>query len=694
MTGAPQRGRAVAGFVLAAAVLGLLVLAGLRSVPAGGHLAATWPAAGAALLWVLTRRSRAAARAAIATSGLVTFGVGALATGDPAFAALMAVADTTQLVVVVLLATGRGVQLPYARTDLRRVVLAIVVGSAVGTLLATGGATALGTSFTPLEIVAWWGRQAVGLSTVGFIGVFLWVEHRQGRTLLGEVLKIHRRPALERLPLVIASVISYAVMLLPEDAYIFLAIPPAIWVASRYSSVFSALHVLGVSGAAIGLTAAGASALAEPSNSPAAVVLGLQIFLLTLISSVLSTAVVNEQRSGLLDEVVQRDHERAERLELFDRTTAAMSEGLAVFEEDGTLVTANEVATLLLATTDLDGCEDGCATRLPLSDALEGRRHSQDVVVRTTGSRPRDLVLAVTAAPLRASESWGGRRRVLVVFRDVTDERAGREALTDFAARAAHDLRSPVAAARSWIGFTQHQLQAGEAVDPQDVSESLDATAAALDRMIALVSGLLEQATAEDGRLRCTPTDLAAPDGPLLRAHELQAPDAELVVGPLPCVEADPELLLQLFGNLLGNAVKYAAAGRAPRVHVSGSLDGDRVLVRITDNGIGVPADLRDTVFDRLTRVHGHLGVTGSGLGLSICRTIVERHGGTIRCEEADPAAGLAGTGGPGTTFVLDLPAAARATSADPRDQPRPPSSHLHDSGGNAQTSFTEAAAE
>ncbi|MCM0622304.1 sensor histidine kinase [Nocardioides bruguierae] len=688
MTRSDQPTRHLVSFLGMAVFHAAMVLAGIYSVPANGTLAATSPAAGAALLWVLTCRNRTCARVAVVASGLLTVAVVTLAGLGLAAALLIAVAGIVQVAVVAVVVLRPDLELPYRRTNLPRVVVAIVAGSLAGTAVAAAGLPLSGIDLSPLELLAWWGRQAVGLGTVGFVGVFLWSEHRAGRSVAREVLALHRSPVTGRLQLIGAAFVSYGALAINEDAFVFLALPPAIWIASRYSPVISALHVLGVSGLAIGLTATGHSALAEETNTPAATVLSLQVFLLTLLLTVLTTAVLSAQRATLLRELRERDQERAERLELFGRTTAAMSDGLAVYDEDGTLVLANEVATLTLATTDLGTCPaeagevpwptDGrrcLPTRMPLAEALELGRVSADVTAHTRGEHRQDVVFAVTAASLRASESWSGRRRVLVVFRDVTDERAHREALTDFAARAAHDLRSPVAAARSWIGFTQHQVLAGDELDRDDIAESLQGTGQALDRMLGLVSGLLDQATATEGRLRRTETDLAEPDGPLHRARALQAPDAVLTLGDLPHVEADPELLVQLFGNLLGNAVKYAQPGHVARVHVEGRHDGERAQLRVTDNGLGVPEDQRDVVFDRLSRAHRDLGVAGSGLGLSICRTIVERHGGTIRCEAADPTAGLTGTGGPGTTFVLDLPASAdRAVSPAPAP-PREPAS-------------------
>ena len=126
-------------------------------------------------------------------------------------------------------------------------------------------------------------------------------------------------------------------------------------------------------------------------------------------------------------------------------------------------------------------------------------------------------------------------------------------------------------------------------------------------------------------------------------------------------VWGDPGLVRQLFDNLLGNAVKYVAPGVRPRVDLRGTRDGDWLEVQISDNGIGIPADQREQVFETFHRAHAK-GYQGTGLGLAICRRIADRHGGSIHAE--------AGPRGAGTTFVVRLPASTAAYAAGP-NRPR-----------------------
>ncbi len=111
----------------------------------------------------------------------------------------------------------------------------------------------------------------------------------------------------------------------------------------------------------------------------------------------------------------------------------------------------------------------------------------------------------------------------------------------------------------------------------------------------------------------------------------------------------------QVLANLVDNARKYARPEVPPEIEVSAAREGDRVVVSVRDNGIGVPAEDRERVFDRFQRAGATRSASrGSGIGLSICRTIVERHGGTIACLPVED--------GPGSVFRF-RPARGRVLS-------------------------------
>lgn len=120
---------------------------------------------------------------------------------------------------------------------------------------------------------------------------------------------------------------------------------------------------------------------------------------------------------------------------------------------------------------------------------------------------------------------------------------------------------------------------------------------------------------------------------------------------PLPAVMADEMQLVQLFQNLVGNAIKYQSAG-VPRVHVAArNADGNRWIFSVKDNGLGIDPQYFDRIFGMFQRLHKREEFAGTGIGLAICKKIVERHGGQISVE-SEP--------GLGATFTFALSGAGR----------------------------------
>ena len=130
----------------------------------------------------------------------------------------------------------------------------------------------------------------------------------------------------------------------------------------------------------------------------------------------------------------------------------------------------------------------------------------------------------------------------------------------------------------------------------------------------------------------------------------LQKTGAQVEVDGLPVVDADAVQMEQLFQNLIGNSLKFGAGRKNLLVKIHSETTGNSgvpVRIIVEDNGIGFDMKYADRMFQRFERLHGRAEYEGVGMGLAICRKIVERHRGTIEAR---------GTPGEGATFVITLP--------------------------------------
>ena len=123
--------------------------------------------------------------------------------------------------------------------------------------------------------------------------------------------------------------------------------------------------------------------------------------------------------------------------------------------------------------------------------------------------------------------------------------------------------------------------------------------------------------------------------------------EASIMVDPLPTVVGEPTLLNQLFQNLIDNAVKFCTEA-TPRIHISAAREGGEWIFSIADNGIGIDPQYLEHVFVIFKRLHGRDHYPGTGIGLAICKKIIDRHDGRIWVESRP---------GRGTTFKFSIPA-------------------------------------
>lgn len=246
----------------------------------------------------------------------------------------------------------------------------------------------------------------------------------------------------------------------------------------------------------------------------------------------------------------------------------------------------------------------------------------------------------------------------IVVLRDVTRETEAERMRSALIATVSHELRSPLTAIS---GYTDTLLHDGP-WDPDTQHEFLEVISVSAGRLSALVDNLLDAATLEAGglRLQREPVRLERLAERVLAARRLLAGPCTLHLETrpgLPLADADPIRVEQVLANLVDNAIKYSPRGGAIKVRIA--QDGDGMLsVSVADQGMGIPSEHLEHLFERFYRVEsGGRSVRGVGLGLYICRSLVESHGGRIW---VDSQPGL------GSTFAFTLPALTEYAEEEP----------------------------
>jgi NtrC-family two-component system sensor histidine kinase KinB len=344
-----------------------------------------------------------------------------------------------------------------------------------------------------------------------------------------------------------------------------------------------------------------------------------------------------------------------------ESTLAALPDAVIVVDPEGEIVSKNPLAMHILKA--LGGAEAGRVQDLPIPPDTLSAVHGTLRGERTRQSRPglsqalsvsfdgRPLKLLVIVAPI--PEFLPKRCGAVIVLADVTDFARLDELRSELVAVASHELKTPLTTLRVNLMLLE---EGAENLTPRQ-REILATAALGGEELAATIDELLDLTRIEAGQLRLVQerVDVYGVIDQGVRSLRPRFEDAEIALrvakeAPEAAVRGDAARLRIVFANLLTNALKYTPrAGevllRVAAVANANSADPLLLQIEVTDTGPGIPAEFRERVFEKFFRVEHHRagppeGVRGTGIGLYLCRQIVEAHGGTIRCESGDHGRG------------------------------------------------------
>lgn len=358
---------------------------------------------------------------------------------------------------------------------------------------------------------------------------------------------------------------------------------------------------------------------------------------------------------------------------------ATMADGAVLLDAEGSIVLANPTARRLFRwegrSLEGNGLIDELPERLALDlqtaldNVTSGERDDADVRC-SVGDPPRTLRIVLQAVRDASGESLKG---IAMTVQDLTREVELNAAQSRFISNVSHELRTPLFNIKSYVE-TLHDL--GDQLSAEEKQEFLGIANAETDRLTRLVNDVLDLSRLESERQWIfEPVELAPAVEQTLRTYRLNAEEKGVTLAfdadpLLPRVLGNWDLLLQVFSNLVGNALKFTPCGgrlmlraypwpdlcelgpsglggeAAPSCELTSPMP--RLRVEVADTGCGISADDQERIFERFYRVENAVHTeAGTGLGLSIVRGILDKHGARIR---------MASEPGVGTTFWFDLP--------------------------------------
>ena len=351
----------------------------------------------------------------------------------------------------------------------------------------------------------------------------------------------------------------------------------------------------------------------------------------------------------------------AERSARLDSILGSMTDGLWVFDANGAVVDVNQSAlTMFGLGSRKEAIENASFANfmirypdgrpipppdLPQARALRGQTVPDYLAMGRHLITGKDVDISIAAAPIESNGIVGA----VLVLRDITALQELDRKKDEFLSVASHELRTPLTTIK---GYTQLLSQTVDDLAPEERSTYLTAVLGEIDRMMGLISELLDVSRIETNRLQIHPQPIRWVEFLERRASafRVQNPARSIVFASTArdmIVYADPDRMRQVVDNLLSNALKYSPDSSS--VEVSVTIEDGFMLTRVDDRGIGIPKDEIPRLFERFHRARNvssrYYG--GLGLGLYIAKAIVEAHRGSIHVESEE---------GRGSRFTVKLP--------------------------------------
>jgi PAS domain S-box-containing protein len=328
----------------------------------------------------------------------------------------------------------------------------------------------------------------------------------------------------------------------------------------------------------------------------------------------------------------------AHRITVFNRALARMT-GLSAAQalhalHDDVIRLQNQRAGMTLAKAEAGGW--------PLTGG--GSLYVEGDLVRPDGMR---ISVGITYAPLFDRE--GRLVNIVGSVRDITRFREAEELKSTFISIISHELKTPVALIKGYAGTLRRKDAEWDATTVRESASVIEEEA---DRLTQLIDNLLDASRLQAGGLKLNLDDVALDQMAQRLVEKFRTQTSQHVLSvdfppTWPLVQADAARLEQVLSNLIGNAIKYSPTGGA--VYVKGRVLPDEVIVSVSDEGIGIPVEEQDRIFERFYRVDDALSrrTAGSGLGLYLAKAVIDAHGGRIWVES---------TPGHGASFSFALP--------------------------------------